>query len=309
MKSTRAAFLILTVPFALFVLSPFLALADDPAPAALQADSVPLTSLPIPARQPDALTGSAFYTAANGLSVSARQEKIFKEITHGNVPDFMRTLKPITSTAVINSVSRTATFYVAPDYVCVGSDTDFFRLPMTPMLAQQIADVTSCTLPTRKMVNSIYAQATVKLAPQPISPTTTDITLFSTFYQHNSMIETSRAGNPLGGVVGGIKKDIVVTPRLLEQSNRVAIYGWHQLDGTPIQPLTIVHGSSYMDYSHGVRLVRSTCLLDGAPTTVKAIIADPVLNVLLSDEGANTVTTYPIPNPILLKYSNPLYVH
>ena len=308
MKLQLVPSVFLPVLFVLAVLSPFPACADDSAQAVHLTDSVPLTSLPIPARQPNALTGSAFYTAANGLSVSARQEKIFKEITHGNVPDFMRTLKPVTSTATINSVSHTATFYVAPDYVCVGSDADFFRLPMTPALAQQIADVTSCTLPTRKMVNSIYSAATVKLAPQPISPTTTDITLFSTFYQHNTMIETSRAGRPFG-LIGGIKKDIVVTPRLLEQPNRVAIYGWHQLDGTPIQPLTIVHGDFYMDYSHGVRLVRSTCLVDGAPTTVKAIISDPALNVLLTDEGANTVTSYPVPNPIVLKYSNPFYVH
>ena len=46
-----------------------------------------------------------------------------------------------------------------PDYLAVGSDDDFVRMPMTPQTAQQIADLFGCILPTRKMVDAIDAAA------------------------------------------------------------------------------------------------------------------------------------------------------
>ncbi len=61
------------------------------------------------------------------------------------------------------------TYYVTPDYLGIGSDADFVRMPMMPGTAQQIADLFQCILPARKMVNDIYAQAQVKLAPYPFN--------------------------------------------------------------------------------------------------------------------------------------------
>ena len=99
--------------------------------------------------------------------------------------------------------------------------------------------------------------------------------------------------------VSGIKKDVVVTPELLNRPApaRVAIYGWHQLNGTPIQPLSLVHESTYADYSHGIRLVKAELTVDSAATTVGAVLANANLAPLLSDEGAFTSYHYPIPSP------------
>ena len=72
-----------------------------------------------------------------------------------------------------------------------------------------------------------------------------------------------RGNKPLGLLITGIKKDIVLTPRIFEKPQRLAIYGWRQLNGQPIQPLTIVHWNQYVDYSHGARLVRDTIDADG----------------------------------------------
>ena len=72
----------------------------------------------------------------------------------------------------------------------------------------------------------------------------------------------------------------------------MAIYGWQRLDGIPIQPLTIIHAATYVDYSHGIRLVSAAMIVDGKPTTVAAVLKDPVLNILLSDEGPILHVTY-----------------
>jgi hypothetical protein len=165
-------------------------------------------------------------------------------------------------------------------------------MPMTPSIAQPIADAFACLLPTRKMVDQIYAQATVKLAPSPISPLTTDIARATTYYRHHERVEEQRAGQPLGALIGGIKKDVVITPLLASNPGKVAIYGWHQLNGQPIQPLYLGHVEWYVDYSHGIRLVRSTMIVDGAEMSVADVLADAELHVLISDEGVVTNPSY-----------------
>ena len=46
-------------------------------------------------------------------------------------------------------------FYVTPDYLAVGSDKDFCRVPITPMTATRIAQQIHCTLPTTRMANAV----------------------------------------------------------------------------------------------------------------------------------------------------------
>jgi hypothetical protein len=214
---------------------------------------------------------------------------IFDQVASGNVPSFLRTMVTITVTGIVGGSSRTAQYAVIPDYLAVGSDTDFFRMPMTPILAQWLCDRFNCTMPTRKMVDDIWSRSAHKLAPQPIAPSADMITV-PVFYTHHQMVESQRvtAGAPLGALISGIKKDVVITPQLPTRPAppRVAIYGWHYQSGTAIQPLSLVHENTYADYSHGIRLVNNSMLLDGVPTTVQAVLANPDVAGLLSDEGA-----------------------
>jgi hypothetical protein len=163
---------------------------------------------------------------------------------------------------------------------------------MTPLIAQPIADAFACLLPTRKMVDDIYDQATVRLAPVPISPATVDITLATTFYRHHEIIEGQFAGYPQGALTGGTKKDVVITPLLADNPGHVAIYGWHRLNGVPIQPLYLGHVISYVDYSHGIRLVKQQMIVNETEMAVADVLSDPQLHVLLSDEGTVANPSY-----------------
>lgn len=251
-----------------------------------------LTIDTIPPRPAGAPTGTQFVGEVAGFDRTTRENRILEEITSGNVPGFLRTFVPVQVSATIGGVPTTATFYVTNDYLAIGVDRDFVRMPMSPLIAQPIADAFDCLLPTRKMVNAIYTAATVKLAPSPISPTTTDIMRMTTMYRHHQTVEGQRAGQPLGALIGGIKKDVVITPLLASNPGKVAIYGWHQLNGSPIQPLYLGHVDFYADYSHGIRLVRSRMLVNGVEMNTADVLADPNLNVLLSDEGVVTNPSY-----------------
>ena len=112
-------------------------------------------SLLLPPRASTAVTGSQLLTQLQGLSLTARETLLWHEFAAGNVPNFLRTLVPVTTQAQIQGQTRTATFWCTPDYVGVGADADWFRMPMTPTLAQQLADRLECVLPTRRMVDAI----------------------------------------------------------------------------------------------------------------------------------------------------------
>jgi hypothetical protein len=184
-----------------------------------------------------------------------------------------------------------ATFFVAPDYLALGSDDDFFLTPLTPLTAQAIADGLNCFLPTPKMVDDIYANAAVKLTPDPIPPSPA-MTSIAVFVRHDKMVCAQRKGRPLGALVAGHKKDVVIANKVFATQGKVAIYGWHKPDGKPIQPLYTGHSASWVDYSHGIRLVSRRLLLDGKPKTIEEVLADPALANLLSNEGVMLRTRY-----------------
>jgi hypothetical protein len=249
--------------------------------------------LPLPQRRVDAPVREQIIERISALSREAREDTLFRQIMSGNIPDFMRTLVPVTSSASIRGSECSITYFVTADYVCVGSDKQYFLVPMTPLLAQKIADSLHCTLPTRKMVDEIYRAAPLKLAPMPIAPGPEMITV-PVFARHDSIVWTQRSPHmgsfPLGTLIGGTKKDVVIANTIRNElkpgvPRPVVIYGWHQLNGIPIQPVYNGHGETYADYSHGVRLIQQNVLLNGSPTTVSAILQDSVLCPLLSDEG------------------------
>jgi len=149
--------------------------------------------LVLPPRAPNAATGSALLGNLVGLSLVDRETLLWHEFAAGNVPPFLRTLVPVTTQALIGGQTRTATFWCARDYLGIGADADWFRMPMTPTLGQQIADRLECVLPTRRMVDAIWAQAPVQLAPFPYSPAVYDILSVALFHQHHRRTCSSRA--------------------------------------------------------------------------------------------------------------------
>lgn len=254
--------------------------------------------LNVPPRQVYMLTGSQYTAQIASLNLSARENSIYNEVISGNIPDFSRTLTAVTSSAVINGSLQSVTYYVLPDYLAIGSNADYFLCPMSPMLATKIADSIGCTLPTRKMVNDIYAQATLTMNPLTI-PASGTMTTVQAFAQHNGMVKTQRNGfippYYLGALVAGDKKDVIISNLIYSTANRVIIYGWHTSIGNPIQPMTNVHADTYMDYSHGIRLIQNSVIYNGVPTTIKTILAGS-LNSMLSDEGVINPPEYPYGN-------------
>lgn len=253
-------------------------------------------NLPLPARDKHALDGTDFAQKISALDLAAREKIITDEIFAGNVPTFLRQFSAVTVTNVSAGQTNVATFFAAPDYLAIGSDENYLLIPISPNTAQRIADSVGCVLPTRKMVDEIYAAAAVKLTPSPIPPSPA-MTTVPVFVQHNETVRTQRAAffnsQPFGALVAGHKKDVVISARLAGVTNKVAIYGWHQTNGVPVQPLYLGHTAAWVDYSQCIRLILQTMIVNGAQKPVAAVLADPKLCGLISDEGVMTNARYP----------------
>lgn len=235
------------------------------------------------------------------LSIEEREERIYKEIRSGNIPAFYRDLIAVTDSITIRGTLHTVRYYVLPDFLAIGNDDDYFYCPVRPALAQRIADLFDCSLPTRKISDLIYKRADVKMIPRPIPPGKAMVTL-PVFIEHNELLAKQRKGAmdqfPLGKLVAGNKKDIVISNKIYSPDGKshVVIYGWHQPGGKAIQPLYNGHDANWADYSHGLRLVQNRIWVDGRRTNIRRVLKSADFHVLLSDEGAIKKPRYPL-NP------------
>jgi hypothetical protein len=271
----------------LLIVTPrFVEAASSPAP------QVSELATAIPTRSALAVTGSQFAERILQMDSGQREGAIRDEVLSGNIPDFLRKLVPVNLSSVLASgVSIRVTIFVTPDYLAIGSDDDYLRIPMNLYTAESIASRFGFILPTKKIVDAIYAQSSYHLSPQPMSA---GPQMRSTAYyrMHNQMIQEQIdvLGIRSGALIAGHKKDVVITNRLATNEGKIAIYGWHRGVGDPIQPLSTVHGAFYADYSHGIRLVSTIVLLDGKQRSIYELLRDPTLASVLSYEGAT-------PNP------------
>jgi hypothetical protein len=249
---------------------------------------LPIRRLNIPERNSQAESGTAFMERISALPLAEREEEICKAIASGNIPAFLRNTVTLSGRFADSAgISHEVEYEVMPDYLSVGNDTNFCRIPMNPYTAQRLATAFGASLITAKLSDHIYQKAQVKLAPFNYIPSGNANELVPKFVEHQLQIEKQRkqAGSKNGELVAGIKKDIILSERIARQPGKVVIYGWHKPDGKPIQPVYSGHVDWYVDYSHGIRLINNQVLIDGQPALLSEVLKHPVLFRIFSNEA------------------------
>ena len=255
----------------------------------------PAPVLDLPPRPSDAPGGAALARHFRGLDLEAREERIYAEIARGNVPAWLRHFQQVEMTGEVGGRERQVMFWVTPDYLAVGSDDDFFLVPLSPQIGQRIADLVGASLPTPRMVDAVWASARHRLAPIRLE-TNELMSTVGYFEIHDRLVRAQRGlhGVPPGALVAGHKKDVVLSATLSANPGKVAIYGWHRPDGRPIQPLSTALSDTWVGYNHGVRLVARDILVDGTRRDLSDVLRDPDLAPLLSDDGVIAGARYSV---------------
>jgi len=252
-----------------------------------------LTALPnvhrmdLPSRPLQATSGTAFLRKIESLSPAQREAAFVREILRGNVPDFLRQMTPVE--VVLREgpyKGQLLRFWTLPDYLAVGSDRDFVRVPLNLHSIEKVAEKLDLSLPTSRMVDDIYRNADVKLTPAPL-PYSPRVASTGNILRHNKILQSQL--DPVcirpGILLAGHKKDVVQSRRLVKKPDAIAIYGWHRPGAEPIQPLSTVHSAEYADYSHGVRLVSNTIRIGSRTFDLREVLNHRWMAKTLSAEG------------------------
>lgn len=238
------------------------------------------------------MSGTEFYRKAFSMKWEARDSFVLEQALAGNVPGYLKKFTPVETSITDSLTGKTlkAVYYVSPDYLSIGSNQDWARVNITPFAAQKIAEAVDCFLPTRKISDDIYKAAKVKLEPVPMYAFR-DST--PTMWHHHLIVEGQRKGRK--GLIAGIQKDVVISGKLNRDTkpDRVAIYGWHKLDGKPIQPLYTGHVYWWVDYSQGIRLIYRKIKVNGKWMDYTDVLKDEKLKRLLCDEEQCDYFRYP----------------
>lgn len=179
---------------------------------------------------------------------------------------------------------------VARDYLAIGEPDDYIRMPLTPEVAQAMLNQQGELLPTPKLVDLMAQLASVQVKARAMVPNRGSN--LDDYLTHSKLIDSDIAGRG-DGIVFGAKKDVVVSN--IATPGKVVIYGpkWAQP-----QPLSNVHGTFYVDYSHGIRAVGGRSLVDGVEVSTEKLYTDPLLAPLVSNEGPVHSPRYKTSTPV-----------
>lgn len=269
--------------------------APSPAPPVPTPPRGPAAALPgVPAPSAAAegdWTGTGFIRRATGLPADAREALILEFVRRGAIPPSLRALRPVT----VSERGHTATVFVMPDVLTLGTDDDRFRPALTARTAQRAADALGMMLPTEKIVRATYGAAEARV---PLRAFGAPRDTFARHVESNAAIadRIARAGAAPNAFVSGHSKDYVVGAPRARNPDHVAIYGAWDAQGARIQPSSgRAHALGYRDYSQRVRLLAPEAVVDGVRRPLADVLADPAVAALLHDEGV-------VRSPAALRY-------
>ncbi len=261
-------------------------------------------SSPIPPRPQGALTGDQIrerILAIMGDTQKCDQQElerrraqladfVFQQVTSGNVPDFMRpeNYRTVTVETRVGNRTVSATFRVCPDYLAIGPNNDFTRMPLDPLTAQRIADRFGLAMPTQRMTDIIDAEAAKAGGTMPFvaapavgkrvtDPHSGKSVESNWHYQaygnyegrwmlsgefiimQNRILQESPESVRNAPIRSGLKKDVIYDPFAFQESHEggppVVIYR------RGVQGLSNWHNEKYFDYSHGIRFLDSEVIV------------------------------------------------
>ena len=207
---------------------------------------------------------------------------------------------------------------VSSDALRIGEPGDAWRVPVTPLDAQRIADElsvnhgTPCLCPTALLDDLAWNKAASRVPPHYMANTDAEVAIMGTTarsWEHSRWIDAQLAamGHEEGFLVRNVGKAWINTPGLWMRSDggsRGVNYGWHwptqqagtnraatTFGGWVKQSIGYAHNASHVDYSQTLTLVAEEVILTDHATgetgsvSLASMALDNELCKLISHEG------------------------
>lgn len=230
-----------------------------------------------PSKPANPISARAFLKATRDKTPQERDAIAADLVINGNFPSFIRKFVPIDS----SKNGKVLEYKVSPDFLCIGTDSDYMIWPFSAPQCQRIAAAFGCMIPTVQMSEEIYKKAKVKLDAKTPSmlPTKINGQTYSPkdfvaskhmispqgVAVHNKMIRDQLKDFDYipGELVAGHKKDVVIDQSVPE--GRLGMHGLYD-KGKAIQGGALTsHTANHIEYGMALRLVDRKALLDGRP--------------------------------------------
>lgn len=250
----------------------------------------------LPSASPFAAWLLARHPGTSAAALAARQDDFLRLIANGEADISW-------STITLGRVRLRVTSYP------VGKDGVFF--PVSARGQQAIADKLDALLPTPKISDEMFLQASGQITPcpQPISASS------QTTVNHADCVAKKIDKLPVSawGLFAPIGKIWCLTAKLPEalKKNRALNYGWQVktdarswagigLEATPVPGLRVIqgvgaaHDPGHIDYSQCATLVHRECEVDGKPGELADVLRSAELAPDVSYDGPLSVLRYPL---------------
>ncbi|HEX5100228.1 MAG TPA: hypothetical protein VFV94_12040, partial [Polyangiaceae bacterium] len=185
---------------------------------------------------------------------------------------------PEWTTITANFRGRRAELQVSTDALTILG----VRIDVTADGAQRIADLLGTVLPTPRIVQLIWEQATVRIDPCTL-PADEKMATTARMIEHSECVDDQLGGRK--GLVANEGKHWVLTNRVAGNGKLAANYGWFVKGRPPIQTVGTHHDTGHTDYSQIMRLVKPKLRVDGREVDLQRVGRSPELWGLVSDEG------------------------
>lgn len=239
--------------------------------------------------------GRAFVAALGETPTASRDAAILAAVRAGFIP-------PLTWYQVDCSRDGVeASCWVSGDCLAVGTAADWVRVNVGNDTAQRCADALGALLPTSRIDDRAWQQATVRLTPHTQTPDA-HMADTSRMVRHHDAIEAERGGR--SGLARPLGKTYYLSPKMT--APWIWFGGWHQSgarsrspDGCPIiQGIgTGNHEVSFKDYSHHPTFVHHRCLVAGVERELAEVLAHPTDCRFFSAEGPTPARHPSVPQP------------
>ena len=286
--------------------------------------------IPTPSFPPrtSSMTGTAFMATIAGDKAPGRpgpwqkrEDAMVAELLAGNIPAWLK--QWITVRVSKKDASPVVTVRVLPDYLCVGTDTDYRHLPLDQQSAQKVASAFGAILPTAKICHAIWRWTPWSHVISAIQLPTLRKKANKDFAQNSTAAydasslaiqeEMKSKGISPGELVAGHKKDVVLSARARASPEKISFHGFY-LGKYPAEPCyeggdpascnpelpVVTHPEGqghFSDYSQGVRLVHPQMNIDGALHLVADVLKDMKLCTLIAEGPIDPPRVPPPPPP------------
>jgi hypothetical protein len=227
----------------------------------------------------------------------AREELVYQATIKQGPP---KNLVPVT---VDGPGGTKITYKTMADYLTV----DGFRVTVTPVTAQRIANHFGMVIPTPKMSKQIYDAAKTKVRAAPLSGTGYTSPLDGKHYSakdvvknrisqsdaavyYSSLTDQELAKHKNPGLISGHGKEIT-EPGANASTDDVSFGGWQGASGDPLQPYTYAHkgqAAAHTEYALNARFVDDDIIVTlpngkKIPSTMKKLRENPNLAGAIAD--------------------------